>query len=59
MINDLIGLFTEPIGEAFVELLNSLGIGAIWREKASWQGCPIRCQGWNRVPALNASRLHS
>jgi hypothetical protein len=38
---DLIGLFTEPIGEAFVELLNSLEIGAVWREQGSWRGCPI------------------
>ena len=38
---DLIGLFTEPIGEAFVDLLNSLEIGAVWRDGASWIGCPI------------------
>lgn len=37
----LIGLFTEPIGEAFVDLLNSLEIGAVWRDGASWIGCPI------------------
>lgn len=37
----LFGLFTEPIGEAFVQLLNSLAIGAVWREQSTWRGCPV------------------
>ena len=34
----LVGLFSEPIGDAFVELLDELGIEAVWREGAGWAG---------------------
>lgn len=32
----LIALFSEPIGNAFVDLILSLGIEAIWREPDKW-----------------------
>ncbi len=34
----LIGLFTEPIGDAYVELLDSLDIISVWRDDDSWAG---------------------
>lgn len=34
----LVALFSEPIGEYFVNLLVSLGIEAIWRSGPAWQG---------------------
>jgi MrcB-like, N-terminal domain len=34
----LLAVFSEPIGDAFVELLNSLGIAAIWLDSGSWRG---------------------
>jgi len=37
---ELVGLFTEPIGDAYVGLLTELGIAAVWREGAEWRGCP-------------------
>lgn len=34
----LTGVFTEPIGEAYVELLEQLGIRSIWRAGGRWFG---------------------
>jgi hypothetical protein len=34
----LVALFSEPVGEAFVDLLVSLGVEAIWREIGTWRG---------------------
>jgi hypothetical protein len=34
----LVALFSEPIGDAFVELLASLNIEAIWRTEEAWKG---------------------
>jgi hypothetical protein len=34
----LVALFSEPIGDAFSELLVTLGIEAIWRSNATWHG---------------------
>jgi len=35
---DLVALFSEPVGDAFAELLASLQIEAIWRTGESWEG---------------------
>ncbi|MCM6775322.1 hypothetical protein NDR87_16415 [Nocardia sp. CDC159] len=37
---ELVAVFNEPIGDAFVGLLESLGIRAIWRHGAVWCGSP-------------------
>ncbi|GAB3434327.1 MrcB family domain-containing protein [Actinophytocola sediminis] len=34
----LVALFSESIGDAFVGLLTSLGIEAVWRDGGEWQG---------------------
>ncbi|MFY1617849.1 MrcB family domain-containing protein [Micromonospora sp. WMMD736] len=34
----LVALFSEPVGEALVDLIESLGIEAIWRQGAEWCG---------------------
>jgi len=34
----LVALFSEPIGDAFVDLLTSLGIEAVWRDSGEWRG---------------------
>lgn len=34
----LVALFTEPIGDAYVDLLDSLSIQAIWKSAAGWSG---------------------
>ncbi|MER7420666.1 DUF3578 domain-containing protein [Micromonospora peucetia] len=34
----LVALFSEPVGDALVDLLMSLGIEAIWRQGAEWHG---------------------
>ncbi|SCL30081.1 protein of unknown function [Micromonospora pallida] len=34
----LVALFSEPVGDALVDLLMSLGIEAIWRQGAEWDG---------------------
>ncbi|WP_243706038.1 MrcB family domain-containing protein [Micromonospora sp. KC721] len=34
----LVALFSEPVGDALVDLLMSLGIEAIWRDGAQWRG---------------------
>lgn len=34
----LMGLFTEPIGEMYVELLEGLNIASVWKNEDGWQG---------------------
>jgi hypothetical protein len=34
----LVGLFTEPIGEAYVSFLEDLGIAAVWKQDGRWIG---------------------
>ncbi|HEU5475660.1 MAG TPA: DUF3578 domain-containing protein [Actinophytocola sp.] len=34
----LVALFSEPVGTAFVDLLVSLGIEALWRDSGTWRG---------------------
>jgi hypothetical protein len=34
----LIGLFSEPVGGAYVEFLESLSIASVWRSSGSWVG---------------------
>jgi len=36
----LVGLFSEPIGYAYVEFLDSLDVLSVWRETGSWVGSP-------------------
>jgi hypothetical protein len=35
---ELLAVFSEPIGDAFVRLLNALGIAAVWLDQGSWRG---------------------
>jgi hypothetical protein len=35
---ELVGLFSEAIGDAYVALLVELGIHSVWREGAKWTG---------------------
>ena len=35
---ELLALFSEPIGDGFVTLLNNLGIAAVWLDKGAWRG---------------------
>ena len=35
----LVGLFSEHIGEAYLALLDEIGILAVWREGLDWRGC--------------------
>jgi hypothetical protein len=34
----LLALFSEPIGDAYVALLEQLGIASVWRESGTWRG---------------------
>lgn len=36
----LLGLFSEPVGGAYVEFLESLSIASVWRSADSWAGSP-------------------
>jgi hypothetical protein len=45
----LVALFSEPIGDAFVNLIASLGIEAIWRDQGEWHG---------RSPLSSSPSLH-
>jgi hypothetical protein len=36
----LLGLFSEPIGDAYVALLEKLGIASVWKESGTWRGSP-------------------
>jgi hypothetical protein len=40
----LVGLFSEPIGDAYVALLEELGIQSVWREGANWAGSTAAVQ---------------
>jgi hypothetical protein len=33
----LVGLFTEPVGKAYLDLLASIGIAAVWKASGGWQ----------------------
>jgi MrcB-like, N-terminal domain len=33
----LVALFTEPVGDAYLDLLESVGIGAVWKGPDGWQ----------------------
>jgi hypothetical protein len=37
----LLGLFSEPIGDAYIAFLESLSIAAVWRSAHSWAGSPV------------------
>jgi hypothetical protein len=37
---NLVGLFSESIGDAYLALLSELGILAVWRDAGAWRGCP-------------------
>ncbi len=37
---DVVALFTEPIGQVYVNFLESLGIRAVWRLDDVWDGSP-------------------
>lgn len=37
----LVALFSEAIGEAYVDLLSSLGIRAVWKSSSGWGGGPV------------------
>jgi hypothetical protein len=41
----LVGLFSEPIGDAYVGLLQELGIEAVWRDAGLWKGTPRALSG--------------
>lgn len=34
----LVALFAEPVGEAYVRLLDSLGVASVWKEAGRWLG---------------------
>jgi hypothetical protein len=36
----LVALFAEPIGEAYVTLLDSLGVASVWKAAGRWLGSP-------------------
>jgi MrcB-like, N-terminal domain len=38
---ELVALFTEPVGDAFVAMLDELGIQAVWNETGMWAGSPM------------------
>lgn len=44
----LVGLFTESIGDGYVEFLESIGIGSVWRTQSDWEGSPL-AKGWGLV----------
>jgi hypothetical protein len=35
---NLVALFSEPIGDAYADFLESLGIAAVWKEEGKWRG---------------------
>jgi hypothetical protein len=37
-VPSLLGLFSEPVGALYVELLDSLSIASVWRSGGSWAG---------------------
>lgn len=37
----MVALFTEPVGDAYVALLNSIGIQAVWKSPNGWGGCDL------------------
>jgi hypothetical protein len=37
----LLGLFSEPVGSAYVSFLESLSIAAVWRSAGSWAGSSV------------------
>lgn len=41
----LVALFSEPIGDAFVALLVSLDIEAVWLDGGQWKGCSSSVEG--------------
>lgn len=34
----MLGVYTAPIGDAFVQLSNELGIMSVWRDGGEWRG---------------------
>ncbi len=36
----LMALFSEPVGQAFIDFLESLGIAVVWKDSGAWQGSP-------------------
>lgn len=36
----LVALFAEPVGEAYVSLLDSLGVASVWKDTGRWLGSP-------------------
>ena len=36
----LLALFSEPVGIAYVEFMESLSISSVWRSGGSWAGSP-------------------
>lgn len=34
----LVGVFNEPIGDAYIAFLEELGIRSVWREDGKWSG---------------------
>lgn len=41
----LVGLFTESVGDGYVQFLESMGIGSVWRTPQGWEGSPLS-SGW-------------
>jgi hypothetical protein len=37
----LVAVFSEPVGEAFVELLETVGVAAVWPEDGAWRTSPL------------------
>jgi hypothetical protein len=44
----LLGLFSEPVGSAYVAFLESLSIAAVSRSAGAWGVVLYRCYGWSR-----------
>jgi hypothetical protein len=36
----LVAVFSEPVGEGFVELLETVGVAAVWLEDGAWRASP-------------------
>jgi hypothetical protein len=36
LLAKLIALFSEPVGDAYVDFLEALGIASIWRNSTGW-----------------------
>lgn len=51
----LIALFSEPVGGAFVDLLASLGIGAVWHQDGRWMAAGL-AQPLMRLRGTQAGR---